>query len=83
MTSARALVPSIVKVPAGKQKSLSGSTATLFNWFRDVVDSAGGGNYQTLMNQALRDYIEGRTPKMQDTFRRILRQESKAKHDAA
>jgi uncharacterized protein (DUF4415 family) len=73
----------VVKVPAGKEKITIRLDSDIVNWFRNVVDSAGGGNYQTLMNQALRDYIEGRTPKMEDTFRRILREELKAKHDAA
>jgi uncharacterized protein (DUF4415 family) len=73
----------VVKVPAGKEKITIRLDSDIVNWFRNVVDGAGGGNYQTLMNQALRDYIEGRTPKMEDTFRRILREELKAKHDAA
>jgi uncharacterized protein (DUF4415 family) len=27
--------------------------------FQDIVDRAGGGNYQTLINDALREYIRG------------------------
>ena len=27
--------------------------------FQDTVDRAGGGNYQTLINDALREYIRG------------------------
>ncbi|MGO9061772.1 MAG: BrnA antitoxin family protein [Candidatus Binataceae bacterium] len=27
--------------------------------FQDLVDRAGGGNYQTLINDALREYIRG------------------------
>jgi uncharacterized protein (DUF4415 family) len=73
----------VVKVPVGKEKITIRLDSDIVNWFRNVVDGAGSGNYQTLMNQALRDYIEGRTPKMEDTFRRILREELKAKHDAA
>ncbi|BAZ52356.1 hypothetical protein NIES4103_50160 [Nostoc sp. NIES-4103] len=29
-------------------------------WFRDQVHAAGGGNYQTLINDALREYIQQR-----------------------
>jgi len=29
-------------------------------WFREQVNAAGGGNYQTSMNDVLRRYIEGR-----------------------
>jgi hypothetical protein len=48
-----------------------------------VVDQAGGGNYQTLMNSALGEYIEGKTPKLEDTLRRIIREELAAKLNAA
>jgi len=30
----------------------------ILDWFRAQVHLAGGGNYQTLINQALREYIE-------------------------
>ena len=30
----------------------------VLNWFRDRVHQAGGGNYQTLVNEALRQYIQ-------------------------
>ncbi|WP_066378061.1 BrnA antitoxin family protein [Anabaena sp. CA = ATCC 33047] len=29
-------------------------------WFREQVHLAGGGNYQTLINDALREYIQQR-----------------------
>jgi uncharacterized protein (DUF4415 family) len=29
-------------------------------WFREQVHAAGGGNYQTMINQALRDYVQQR-----------------------
>jgi uncharacterized protein (DUF4415 family) len=73
----------VVKVPAGKEKITIRLDSEIIDWFRNIVDNAGGGNYQTLMNQALREYIEGKTPKIEDTFRRILREELNAKHNAA
>jgi hypothetical protein len=30
----------------------------ILNWFRQRVDEAGGGNYQTRINEALKSYIE-------------------------
>jgi uncharacterized protein (DUF4415 family) len=30
----------------------------ILNWFRRTVDEAGGGNYQTMINEALKQYIE-------------------------
>jgi uncharacterized protein (DUF4415 family) len=31
----------------------------MMDWFRQQVNDRGGGNYQTLINQALREYILG------------------------
>jgi len=30
----------------------------ILNWFRERVHEAGGGNYQTMINDALKSYIE-------------------------
>ena len=30
----------------------------VLNWFRNQVHEVGGGNYQTLINEALRQYIQ-------------------------
>jgi hypothetical protein len=40
------------------------------------ADRSGGKvGYQTLINSALREYVEGKTPKWEDTLRRIIREE--------
>jgi ribosome-associated translation inhibitor RaiA len=31
--------------------------------------------YQTLINEALRQHVEGKAPKLEDTLRRIVREE--------
>jgi uncharacterized protein (DUF4415 family) len=49
----------VVKVPAGKEKITIRLDSDVVNWFRNVVESTGGGNYQTLMNQAFSDYFKG------------------------
>jgi uncharacterized protein (DUF4415 family) len=67
----------VVKVPEGKEKITIRIDSDILEWFRNVVDEAGGGNYQTLMNTALREYIEGKTPKFEDSLRRIIREELK------
>ena len=48
-------------------------------WFREQVNAAGGGNYQSLINKALREYIEHRTEALEKTLRRIIREELKKK----
>lgn len=44
-------------------------------WFRQQVHQAGGGNYQTLINDALRDYIQQQREPLEETLRRVLREE--------
>lgn len=55
----------------------------LVDHFGAIADESGGKTgYQTLINAALREYVEGRTPKWEETLRRIIREEM-ARHDAA
>jgi uncharacterized protein (DUF4415 family) len=44
-------------------------------WFRDQVQTVGGGNYQTLINDALREYIQQCREPLEETLRRVLREE--------
>lgn len=46
-------------------------------WFRQAVNEAGGGNYQTLINNALREYISQRQEPLEKVLRRVLREELK------
>lgn len=45
--------------------------------FKAIVNESGGGNYQTLMNNVLRDHIEARDEKLEKKLRRIVREELK------
>jgi hypothetical protein len=49
----------------------------IVDYFRDQVERARGGNYQTVINDVLRDYIEGKksAPGLEDTLRRVIREE--------
>ena len=49
----------------------------LLAWFRETVTQAGGGNYQTLINDALRDYLSQRQEPLEKTLRRVVREELK------
>jgi uncharacterized protein (DUF4415 family) len=46
-------------------------------WFRNLVNESGGGNYQTLINNALREYISQRDEPLEKVIRRVLREELK------
>jgi len=43
--------------------------------FKSKVHSAGGGNYQTLINEALRDHISEHDQSLEDTLRKVIREE--------
>ena len=44
-------------------------------FFRMAEESGGTTGYQTLINAALREYLDGKAPKFEDTIRRIIREE--------
>ncbi len=48
----------------------------IIDHFAAIADASGGlTGYQTLINSALREYIEGKAPKIEDALRRIVREE--------
>jgi uncharacterized protein (DUF4415 family) len=47
----------------------------LLEWFRDQVHDAGGGSYQTLINSALREHVEGKEQNLKSTLRSVVREE--------
>lgn len=64
-----------VSVPAGKTRVTIRLDDDLLEWFRSEVDNAGGGNYQTLINLALRDFVARSREPLESTLRRVLREE--------
>jgi uncharacterized protein (DUF4415 family) len=52
----------------------------IVDWFRGQVEAAGGGNYQTLINNALRDYVGAREEPLEETLRRVVREELRSAH---
>jgi uncharacterized protein (DUF4415 family) len=44
-------------------------------WFREQAHSAGGGNYQTMINEALRQHIQQSREPLEETLRRVVREE--------
>ncbi len=48
----------------------------LIDHFLEQAEATGGAvGYQTLINEALRQYVEGKASKFEDTLRRIVREE--------
>lgn len=65
----------VVPVPPGKTRITIRLDDDLIQWFKDQVHAAGGGNYQTLINFALREYVERKREPLEETLRRVIREE--------
>ncbi|MEW6079258.1 MAG: BrnA antitoxin family protein [Thermodesulfobacteriota bacterium] len=47
----------------------------IINWFKNKVHEAGGGNYQSMINEALHKYIEAEREPIEQVLRRVVREE--------
>lgn len=65
-------------VPAtGKTRITIRLDADVLEWFKRQVEEGGGGNYQTLINQALKEFIRQKREPLEETLRRVVREELK------
>jgi uncharacterized protein (DUF4415 family) len=63
----------IEPTPAGKTRITIRLDDDIIDWFRQQAEQAGGGNYQTAINQALREHIERQS--LEALLRRVVREE--------
>ena len=49
----------------------------ILEWFKTKVEAQGGGNYQTMLNDALRAHIAHQEQPLEDMLRRVVREEIK------
>ncbi|MGD0002058.1 MAG: BrnA antitoxin family protein [Bryobacteraceae bacterium] len=61
--------------PPGKTRVTIRLDNAVLDWFRKQVDESGGGNYQTLINDALVEHIARRREPLEWTIRRVIREE--------
>lgn len=66
---------SVVAVPKGKTRITIRLDEEVLSWFKAQVHAAGGGNYQSLINAALREHINRKQEPLEATLRRVLREE--------
>ncbi len=59
----------------GKERITIRIDADILDWFRNQVEELGGGNYQTMINQALRQYIDQQHESLESTLRRVIQEE--------
>jgi uncharacterized protein (DUF4415 family) len=65
----------IEPIGPGKTRITIRLDTDILDWFRNEVDMIGGGNYQTLINRALREYIQRQQEPLEVILRRVLREE--------
>jgi uncharacterized protein (DUF4415 family) len=70
----------IVPAQPGKTRITIRLDNDLIEHFQKIVDSSGGGNYQTLINNALREFVQG--AHLEAVVRRAVRKEVKAVKEA-
>lgn len=69
----------VALVSGGKERITIRIDRDILTWFRKQVEMSGGGSYQTLINQALRSVKDGSAPGLEQTLRRVIREEVHAK----
>jgi uncharacterized protein (DUF4415 family) len=75
----------VVKPEPGKTKISIRLDNAVLEYFRNIVNKAGGGNYQTLINDALLEYVHRRSTL--ELVREVVREElapfTAVRHSAA
>ena len=65
----------VITPPPGKTRITIRIDTDVLNWFREQVHDSGGGNYQTLINDALREHVQNRDGVLEKTLRRVIHEE--------
>ena len=65
----------VVRAPKGKTRITIRIDDDILDWFRNQVEEEGGGNYQTLINAALREHINSQQESIEVVLRRVVREE--------
>ena len=67
----------VVTPASGKTRITIRLDDDILAWFRETVNEAGGGNYQSLINDALQKYIQDKKEPIEKVVRRVIREELK------
>jgi len=67
----------VVSNEGGKTRITIRLDTDVLDWFREQVNKVGGGNYQTMINAALREYVQNQAEPIEKILRRVVREELK------
>jgi hypothetical protein len=65
----------VAPIAPGKTRITLAFDVEILEWFRAQVHKAGGGDYQDLINAALREYIKWSEEPLEQMLRRVIREE--------
>ena len=65
----------VLRAAPGKTRITIRIDDDILQWFREQVHKAGGGSYQTAINDALRRFTESAEQGIEETLRRVFREE--------
>ena len=65
----------VIPLPPGKTRITIRLDEDVIDWFRQQTETQGGGNYQTMINQVLRDFVLSQREPLEETLRRVIREE--------
>ena len=65
----------VIKADPNKVRITIRLDGDVIEHFKHQVVTAGGGNYQSLINEALREYIQMQSKPLEDTLRKVIREE--------
>ena len=65
----------ILNPPPGKTRITIRLDDDVLEWFRARASEVEGGSYQTMINQALREFVARREEPMEKLLRRVVREE--------
>ena len=67
----------VIKADPNKIRITIRLDGDIIEYFKKQVHDAGGGNYQTLLNDALRNHIQSKIEPLEETLRKVIREELK------
>ena len=68
----------VIPKEANKMRITIRLDADVARWFKEQVDAAGGGDYQPLINAALREHIQRQNESLEAVLRRVIQEELRA-----
>ena len=71
----------VIAPPKGQTRITIRIDDEILEWFRQQAHEARGGNYQTLINKTLRQYIRQRPESFEMVMRRVVQEELKKMTD--